>query len=730
MRTRHVGATLGTTTAGDLTPAQFISAVGGSRYAVGHFFLQDSIPASLAAAPKGIPAYAGVYRATIDFEPTHYGTSGVYGAGGTPAAGAVTDAAAIGTFIQSCQAGGLDLKLTLWHEPFNKFNGLATNADNVLDYTNSMGYYGAVLRQYNVPVVFDVGNFAAQNHNTPTDNPIYIGNAANPGLGWAACNLGYIDETSSDFYVNQQGTSSQGNLNNISALAAEFGLPFGLIEFGFGPANATATYSEADVAAFVSYLSGFITSWVAGGNQLSDMMVWATNDNDTGTPGIYLPAAWSSNSMAFYQSLFDTYDGGLYAQYNVDNAAGLAVAPGIAGYMPAGGGLTMTGGVLKTTGKPFSTFTAATSNMVRKMGKTFSPPVVLAGLISTGGTLHFLALVAAAQIAGVVKKSTGHIVSASSAVAGVTGRAASRVISATAAIPPIISGAIPDGNAISFGGSLTKSPGKLLNSYASVSGNISRFLRKMITALTVLAAAVSTGGSQVIQLTLAGMAAAAATTRRGIGRGLSAVQAVTAAINVIRVRLMTLAANSALTGQVTRKASIAINGAVVPLTQMARRVTRSLQGIVTPPAGVTRAVTRSFQGNASTTGQVPRTINRVISANTAVVVALSRIVLYIITAGTAMPVAVSRRLAKPITGSIPVTVNAVRNARRALASRVAVLPVFVSGRVKLVVLAASIGTRASVAAQVVQRAVVALRVKLGTPFVHWATRTIKSFWQS
>lgn len=729
MRTRHVGAALGFGTAGDLTPSQFITAVGGSRYAVGHFFLQGNIPASLAAAPKGIPAYAGVYRALIDFELTHYGISGTYGAGGTPAAGAVTDAANLGTFIQSCQAGGLDLTISLWHEPFNKFNGFGTNAQNVLDYTNSMGYYGAVLRQHNVPVVFDIGNFSAIFHNAPTDNPITIGNATNPGLGWASCNLGYIDEVSTDFYVDEAGATTQGTLTNIANLALEFGLPLGVNEIGFTTAN-TATFTEADVVAYCAYLGGFLSGWVAGGNQLTDLIIWATNDNAT-TPGESLPAAWSANTLAFYQSLFDTYDGGLYAQYNVDNTAGLAVAPGIAGYMPAGGGgLTMTGGVLKTAGKPFSTFTAATSNMVRKMGKTFSLPVVLAGLISTGGTLHFLALVAAAQIAGVVKKSTGHIVSASSAVAGVTGRAASRVISATAVIPPIISGAIPDGNAISFGGSLTKSPGKLLNSYASVSGNISRFLRKMITALTVLAAAVSTGGSQVIQLTLAGMAAAAATTRRGIGRGLSAVQAVTAAINVIRVRLMTLAANSALTGQVTRKASIAINGAVVPLTQMARRVTRSLQGIVTPPAGVTRAVTRSFQGNASTTGQVPRTINRVISANTAVVVALSRIVLYIITAGTAMPVAVSRRLAKPITGSIPVTVNAVRNARKALASRVAVLPVFVSGRVKLVVLAASIGTRASVAAQVVQRAVVALRVKLGTPFVHWATRTIKSFWQS
>jgi hypothetical protein len=348
-RTRHVGAALGSGTTGDQTPAQFLTTVGGSRYAEGHFFFGATVPASLAAAPQGLSSYAGVRRALVDFELTHYGVSGTYPTG-TPAAGAVTDRAALETFIQSCQAGGLDLVIQLWHEPYNKFNTQATVALNNQDHANSVGYYGEILRKYGIPVIFNPSNYSAQNHNTPgTDNPVTIGTAANPGLGWSACALGYIDEIRSDFYVNQQGVSSQGVLDACGNLAAAFGLPFGLNELGFAPADLTA-YTQADVDSFTSYALGYLASWAAAGNQLSDIVAWATNDNAV-TAGMYLSTSWSSTTLARYQSLFDTYDGGTYLTAqpaNLLTGTGSLTAGGTSGTPGTTPGITGTAGAGST----------------------------------------------------------------------------------------------------------------------------------------------------------------------------------------------------------------------------------------------------------------------------------------------------------------------------------------------------------------------------------------------
>jgi hypothetical protein len=310
-RVRRVGAALGSGTAGDMTIAQFLAVVGGSRYGIGHFFYGATIPASLAAAPQGLAAYAGVRRALVDFELTHYGFSaGTYGSGGTPAGGAVTDRANLSTFLTSCIAGGLDITVTLWHEPFNKFN-TGTQAQNNLDYSNSMGYYGSLLRSFGIPVVFNPSNFSANSsygHWSAT-----IGNSGTPGLGYAACALGYIDEVATDIYVNEASSGPpgvQGTLDDAFGLANAFSLPFGMNEYGYAPATAAA-YTQTDINALSAYVLAYFQNLLSTGHRVCDLVTWATNDNAS-TAGMYLASSWSATTIANYQSLFDGFDGGLY----------------------------------------------------------------------------------------------------------------------------------------------------------------------------------------------------------------------------------------------------------------------------------------------------------------------------------------------------------------------------------------------------------------------------------
>lgn len=302
---RHVGAALGFGTLGDDDATSFQAVVGSGRYKVSHFFFGGSIPASLSAAPKNLSAeQTAGRRAIIDFELTHYGV------GGSPAAGAVTDKNNLITFAQDCKTNGLDFKICLWHEPYNKFNTQATQALNNLDYTNSMSYYGAALRAIGVEVIFDVSNYSANHHWAQT-----IGNAAAPGLGWAACSMGLIDSVYTDWYVNEgnsattpAGSGIQGTWNNIEDLADAFGLPLGILELGPAPATNAVQWNETDIQAFLTMVTTSLSTRAASGKAIGDIVWWATNDNATQT-GMYLVGSWSAATIAKYQNIFDTYDG-------------------------------------------------------------------------------------------------------------------------------------------------------------------------------------------------------------------------------------------------------------------------------------------------------------------------------------------------------------------------------------------------------------------------------------
>jgi Concanavalin A-like lectin/glucanases superfamily len=303
--TRRVGAALGFGTLGDQVDTDF-TAVVGSRYGISHFFFGGSIPASLSVAPKNLSAeHTAGRRACLDFELTHYGV------GGSPAAGAVTDKNNLITFLQDCQTNGLDFIVCLWHEPYNKFNGQATQALNNLDYTNSLSYYGAAMRAIGVEVIFDASNYTANHHWAQT-----IGDAAAPGLGWAACALGLVDACYTDWYPNEgnsattpAGSGIQGTWNNIQDLADAFNLPLGILELGPAPATNAVHWNETDIQAFLDMVISSLASRAAAHKEIGNIIWWATNDNAT-TTGMYLASGWSGTTIAKYQAMFDTYNGG------------------------------------------------------------------------------------------------------------------------------------------------------------------------------------------------------------------------------------------------------------------------------------------------------------------------------------------------------------------------------------------------------------------------------------
>jgi hypothetical protein len=351
-RIRHVGCALGyggsLSGQNDLTAAQFRAIVSPADLGANYFFL-SSIPASLAAAPKGIPAFAGVCRVWVNFELTHYGINGTYGAGGTPAAGCAADAAALAAFIESCQAGGLDLQVVFNHDVYIRFNvysggTLAQNqADNNRDCANTFGYYGAVLRAHGLPVVWIANNYTANRRNDPAvSNPLTIGTAQAPGLGWAACAAGAVDIISTQAYADELGQGQQGPLDNLAELASAFGLPFGIQELGVTPAGPIATFDENETQAWLSYVQGWLAAWDAGPTALvngtripvtpvADVLFWGNVDGP-GSIVELLPQNWSAATVGKYRALFAAYDGqpyggGAAVQAPPGPAAAAAAAP-------------------------------------------------------------------------------------------------------------------------------------------------------------------------------------------------------------------------------------------------------------------------------------------------------------------------------------------------------------------------------------------------------------------
>ena len=443
VRTRHVGAALGfggsLSGQTDRTPAQFISIVG-SRYGTGHFFFGGSIPSSFAASGQGLTAYPtlnGGTRAWVDFELTHYGVNGTYNAGGTPAAGAVTDAANLAAWIADAQGSGLDLRVVLWHEAFNKFNVQATQTLNNLDYANSMGYYGAVLRAAGLPVVFDPSNYSAQNHFSAT-----IGTSGTPGLGWAACAAGYIDEVYTDFYVDQQASGTQGHWDEVATLASNFSLPLGVLEYGVTPAVAPPAFNEAHTVTFLAMMATFLSQWEnnstwtdSGGHSIpttdvADLVFWSNVDGP-GSIVQMLPQNWSANTIAQYQALFDTFDGGTYGgvatvPYTLVSASA-AVSSGTTEQVTVTATSNPTDGILVIGMNNITNITGFTDSQ----GNTYN----LVASVPTNGTFRLVAYVAlntTPLVSGVdwIKMTYGVI--GSSAEVGFIARGFSNVLTVSA----------------------------------------------------------------------------------------------------------------------------------------------------------------------------------------------------------------------------------------------------------------------------------------------------------
>lgn len=401
--TRRVGAALGFGTTGDLVDTDF-TAIVGSRYGISHFFFGGSIPASLATAPKNLAAeHTAGRRACLDFELTHYGV------GGSPAAGAVTDRTALISFLTDCKTNGLDFIVSLWHEPYNKFNVQATQTLNNLDFTNSMSYYGSSLRTLGYEVIFDVSNFTANHHWANV-----IGNAAAPGLGWAACSMGLIDSCYTDWYPNEGNSSTtpagsgvQGTWDNIQDLADHFNLPLGILELGPAPATNAVHWNETDIQAFLDLVISSLATRAAAGGEIGNIIWWATNDNAT-TPGMYLPSGWSGTTVNKYKAMFDTYNGGS--------------APVVGGTGSIRMKKMKAGGVATVAWPPYHTVVLQdTPSVYYRLGDASSPAVPDAG---AGG-------VNAPQVGTVTFNQTGALVGDSNKAASFPGTVGNHLVTAS-----------------------------------------------------------------------------------------------------------------------------------------------------------------------------------------------------------------------------------------------------------------------------------------------------------
>lgn len=258
---RYVGAAVGSVPATDTHVSGF-AAKSGRPLGIRHLYQAGTIPASLAASK--VAGDAGVRKVLMDFRPAQDGSQ----------------AAALGTFLQSCRAGALNCSVTLYHEMFSKFSTPGA-------YFSAIAPYVPVIRQAGYQHIWCATNFSIVHHGAL---------AFYPGDG-------LVDAISPDFYPGDggfSGVNTNDTLDQVAAFADAHRKPLGLCEFSGFPANA-ATGSEAQGDAFLAYVLAFFSQRLAAGKSVHDLVAYATNDNG----GTYDVSAWPASFVTGYQRIFD-----------------------------------------------------------------------------------------------------------------------------------------------------------------------------------------------------------------------------------------------------------------------------------------------------------------------------------------------------------------------------------------------------------------------------------------
>ena len=264
------GATVGSNQT-DSQITTWINTMGGGRkLGIFHFFSQAGIPGSVGASAFS-GAVAANRRIYVDYELAHDGSQ----------------SAAFDTWLGQCQAAGLDMHITMYHNPAKK--GFATPSA----FWTSLSKYVPIIQKHGFKFIYDMAGFNAI--KTGNLSPWYPGNAVK------------TDAIALEFYAPDY-VSSGIRLDSAAAFADSVNLPFGLCEFGaqFAGAGGTDTnVSEADGITFFNYLKTFFAGRIAAGKLQYDMQAWNTINSGSGqTPGYQIqnqPSTW----VAIYRQICD-----------------------------------------------------------------------------------------------------------------------------------------------------------------------------------------------------------------------------------------------------------------------------------------------------------------------------------------------------------------------------------------------------------------------------------------
>ncbi len=177
------------------------------------------------------------------------------------------------TFLASCKAAGLRMKVTLHHEPF--YSGLSQG-----QYQAMIAYYGQAVRQY-YPLVFCTANSAVLANG---EGAYFV-----PGA---------FDETATDYYAG--GWVSGDRLDTMAAIAdgASPPLPFGIWEMN-ASTDAVSGQTQTQATNFFNYVKSFFDTRAAAGKPNGDLLLFnasinAAQETSLTYPGDYRMALWQA----------------------------------------------------------------------------------------------------------------------------------------------------------------------------------------------------------------------------------------------------------------------------------------------------------------------------------------------------------------------------------------------------------------------------------------------------
>jgi Putative Ig domain len=182
-----------------------------------------------------------------------------------------TDRTNMATFLDSCKAAGLDMDVTLWHEPF--YSGLTAS-----QYQAMINFYGPTVRS-RYPLVFCTATSAVQNN---AENSYFV--------------AGGFDKVCTDYYA--QAYASGTRLDLAASVADGAGLPFGVWELN-ASTDATSGQTVDTATNYFGYLQQFFSNREAAGLANAELLLFnadtlATQETPLTDPTDFRLPLWNS----------------------------------------------------------------------------------------------------------------------------------------------------------------------------------------------------------------------------------------------------------------------------------------------------------------------------------------------------------------------------------------------------------------------------------------------------